>query len=289
MATAGETRERSRSPRRVGAETAPPAEGSPSSQDAAASKVPAHWLKAAEPADKESTPAASEPAGGKKGGKGGKKGFHPAHSKFDAADEAEETVSAPGVSATELLALATEVESELASAAKEAEDSKSTAAGAAIARVPEVLRRTAARLGALEKSSADMGATLRAINLMSGRGMTSIVGGLPGADPVDMDVAANDGPRSFLHKKGDEDVQELHRVAAQQRPTGGSSSAGGALSAVEKTKEEMDAARKARLERLEAQQGAKQKEQAEAAIKSRAKEALFNSSMVGPAKPIGRL
>merc|ERR1712048_1540618 len=83
--------------------------------------------------------------------------------------------------------------------------------------------------------------------------------------------AQEEETKSFLVKKGDEELQEAFRAANEKRPThvsGGSS--GGALASSAKTKDEMDQARMARLERLEAQQSEKKKEMDDATKKSKA-------------------
>merc|ERR1719188_829511 len=94
--------------------------------------------------------------------------------------------------------------------------------------------------------------------------------------------------RSFLIKKGDADVQEMHRAASSQRPSAGVSNSGGTLSSSALSKEEMMKARSARLAMLEAQQAEKKREIEEAEERGKARDSMFNRPFAGSAKPLGK-
>jgi len=99
----------------------------------------------------------------------------------------------------------------------------------------------------------------------------------------------------LVMKWGTHELDTEHRLAAAVRPSGlsrqtsGGSSNGGALSPASAplTKDEMDKARRARLEMLEAQQAEKKREMEEGVSKSRAREAMFNPIQPGPSKRLG--
>eukprot|EP00933_Yihiella_yeosuensis_P060783 TRINITY_DN63577_c0_g1_i1.p1 TRINITY_DN63577_c0_g1~~TRINITY_DN63577_c0_g1_i1.p1 ORF type:complete len:418 (-),score=99.88 TRINITY_DN63577_c0_g1_i1:83-1336(-) len=155
----------------------------------------------------------------------------------------------------------------------------------------EYLRKTAAKVEVLEGAVSDSRQALMVMNHLSAHVLQGLGEGSQTAKPSK--APTEEAPRSFLVKKGDSDLQEAHRLAVQARAnqkanpgtnTGGTLSAGGAPM----TKEEMDKARKARVEKLEALQASKKKEQEDAAAKSRAQEAMFNSPFAGSAKPMGR-
>jgi len=166
--------------------------------------------------------------------------------------------------------------------------------------VAAALRRAAARVEALEGSLSEFGRALQLTHMLSGQVLQGF-GGLSGdagqaRPPGGGGGREEEAPRSFLVKKGDAELQEQHRQAAAVRPSGlsrqtsGGSSGGGALSTAgtPMTKEEMDRARKARLEMLEAQQAEKKREKEEGESKSRAREAMFNPLPPGPSKPLGK-
>lgn len=165
-----------------------------------------------------------------------------------------------------------------------------------------LLRRTALRVRSLEGGLGEMGQVMEMMHILSGRALHAFgaqtggeeQGGIPRMQAPRQQQ--EEVPRSFMVKKGDADVQEMHRAAAAQRPsqlarqTSGGSSAGGTLShaSTPMSKEEMDKARRARLMQLEQQQAEKVKEQEEAEAKAKAREAMLNSFQVGPAKPLGK-
>eukprot|EP00931_Biecheleriopsis_adriatica_P074910 TRINITY_DN48888_c0_g1_i1.p1 TRINITY_DN48888_c0_g1~~TRINITY_DN48888_c0_g1_i1.p1 ORF type:complete len:383 (+),score=105.75 TRINITY_DN48888_c0_g1_i1:58-1206(+) len=161
------------------------------------------------------------------------------------------------------------------------------------AELQEALRRTASRVEALERALGESHQALLLLNHLSARALQGLgnagEGGLP-AGSLLPSPEREEAPKSFMIKKGDCELQEAHRLAAQAKatktPQGGY---GGTLSssASPMTKEEMDKARQARLERLEAQQARLKQEQDEAAARSRAKESLFNT-LAGPAKQLGK-
>mmetsp|Transcript_29287 Transcript_29287/g.66142 ORF Transcript_29287/g.66142 Transcript_29287/m.66142 type:complete len:278 (+) Transcript_29287:77-910(+) len=274
--SASEPRPRSRSPRGSAAETEE--NGAEAPATAPASQVPAHWLAAAAPtpieaAAGESTAASANgrerSAKGK--GKKGKAGGNPA-AMFSSSED-KETGEAPTVSAAELLAMAGRLEAGGADAE----------AAATPAQMAQLFRQAASRMAALEKTAGELKQVLTTVNSLTGR---ALVGGNVRSDFTDeIVVQGEDSGKSYLIKKGDEEMQEAHRAAAQMRPS--CTSGSGSLSVEAKTKEEMDQARQARLERLEAQQASKKKEQEDNAAKSRAREAMFERQFVGAAKPLG--
>merc|ERR1719491_2048720 len=106
---------------------------------------------------------------------------------------------------------------------------------------------------------------------------------------ADEDSEGKPATQSYMLKKADADVAEAHERAKEARPsTVGSTNAGGALSGEAKTREEMDAARRERIERLEKQQADKSNQMAQAAEKNRAREALFEKPFMASAKTLGR-
>jgi len=230
---------------------------------------------------------AATPPERRKGGKGKKGG--PIGSDFGGVAKEpspEEKMSTP----TALLAMAAQTES-----SKE-EDRPS------LADIAKALRQAATKIGALEKQIGDMGQTLQQVHMLTG---SSLQGYSDPSRMVSLEVASRhaqplmaadldqEESQSFLVKKGDADVKEAHEKAVAQataKPTiitGGGTTGGGSDGAPVKSKEEMDAARRARLERLEATQNAKSQEIMEAEKKKKAHDALFNQ--VGPNKPLGRL
>merc|ERR1712014_33443 len=104
-------------------------------------------------------------------------------------------------------------------------------------------------MGTLEKAIGELGQTLRTVSTLSAQtlAMTGQLGG-DGGEPINVaaeGLAESDSTKSYMIKKGDEDVQEAHRAATSVRPsmtTGVSGS--GALSAEAKSKDEMDQARR---------------------------------------------
>lgn len=163
-----------------------------------------------------------------------------------------------------------------------------------------VLRRVAGKVKALEGGLGEMGHMMEMMHMLSGRALQAFGGsdeggGVPRAQGGQQ--TKEEVPRSFMVKKGDADIHEQHRLAASQRPShlvrqtsGGSPASGCTLSSgsTPMSKEEMDKARRARLERLEAQQAEKKKEQEEADLKAKSRDAMLNSFRVGPAKPLGK-
>jgi len=263
-------RSRSRSPR--GAES--PAAAEAPGQRAAAPQVPAHWLAPAAAASngkdgEAAAEAAPAPPRKGKGGKG-KKGL----GKGDAAADAQE--AGDTATATSLLAMASRVES------GDAEQRPDPA------QLAQLLRRAAARVASLEKAVGNLGQTLQTVHALSGR----VLDGCGGAQAQVPESAEppEEAPKSYLIKKGDEDVQEQYRALQQARPsqTGGSVG-GGALATSAKSKDEMDQARMARLERLEAQQAERKKQLEGADKKSKAHDAMFNTGLVNAPKVLGRL
>mmetsp|Transcript_123953 Transcript_123953/g.246788 ORF Transcript_123953/g.246788 Transcript_123953/m.246788 type:complete len:395 (+) Transcript_123953:48-1232(+) len=159
----------------------------------------------------------------------------------------------------------------------------------------QAVRDCATRMNRLEETVAHLGRGLQLVHAVSGGALGAAPGGpeMPSADSHP--AYRDDTTKSFLIKKGDAEVQELHRLANQpelKRQISGSSPSstggGGALSSESKSKEEMARAREARLAALEAKQAEKQKEREDAEEKSKARDAMFKSSFVGPAKPIGK-
>mmetsp|Transcript_36692 Transcript_36692/g.80430 ORF Transcript_36692/g.80430 Transcript_36692/m.80430 type:complete len:244 (+) Transcript_36692:100-831(+) len=227
-------RERSRSPR-----------GSCSSD---APQVPAHWLSPA-------TGAAPEAESRK--GKGERKGACKDAAGDGSSSTKEEQSSADSeISAVSLLVAAGRIEG-------------CTAAELDPLYLARLLRKTAARLSSLEKNSEEMGQALRAVCALSGRTLQGL--GLGGNEGEAWQLPELAGTKSFLVKKGDAEIQEAMRAAAQQKPavvaSGGA--AGGALD---------PGARNNWLGRLETVQAERHKERIDAAAKARAYEALFARS-----------
>merc|ERR1712038_1811986 len=100
--------------------------------------------------------------------------------------------------------------------------------------------------------------TLSAVNALTSRALE----GAGVSDVADSSGQAQEVTRSYLVKRGDEDVQDQYRATSQVRPSHGTgiSTTGGALTASAKTKDEMDQARRARLEKLEAEQAQRKKQ-----------------------------
>lgn len=262
-------RDRSRSPVRgeAGAAAAPGA-GAAAAGSAA---VPAHWLK---PAAAVGDPAASAPAAaGKGGGKGKAAGKRAALLTGTVGEDALDPQEP--VTASTLLALALQLEE-----GKSPED------------LAKTIKRAATRMSTLEKAVGELGQAMRAISSVSAQTLaaTGLLGG--STEPVlDLEGAGDGDGKSYMFKKGDEDLQEAHRQAAAARPSTATShgpSGGGALSAEAKSRQEMDAARQARLARLEAAQADKVKEREAADAKSRAREGLFERPFVGGSKTLGK-
>eukprot|EP00930_Biecheleria_cincta_P068370 TRINITY_DN5575_c0_g1_i2.p1 TRINITY_DN5575_c0_g1~~TRINITY_DN5575_c0_g1_i2.p1 ORF type:complete len:426 (+),score=134.59 TRINITY_DN5575_c0_g1_i2:56-1333(+) len=152
------------------------------------------------------------------------------------------------------------------------------------------LRSVAARVESLEGNFAEASQALMLLNHLSARALQGLgagggggLAGLVGSNGS----AQEEAPRSFLVKKGDSDLQELHRQPpVLKRGTSG----GGTLSSASTpmSKEDMDKARKARLDKLEEQQASKKRELEEAEERSKSREAMFNRHFVGAAKPMGK-
>merc|ERR1712113_1265079 len=111
------------------------------------------------------------------------------------------------------------------------------------------------------------------------------VAAMQNRDVVVSQTMADDDPESgqssFMVKKADKDLQEVHEKAKARPAVSGSGITGGGSvggTAAAKTKDEIDAARKARLDRLEAAQNLKRKENEEAERKKKAQDALFKHS-----------
>mmetsp|Transcript_15433 Transcript_15433/g.42431 ORF Transcript_15433/g.42431 Transcript_15433/m.42431 type:complete len:301 (-) Transcript_15433:67-969(-) len=247
-------------------------DGQAAPQACAKPQVPAHWLEAPKRAEEPPSAAAATPsesggalrpaAKGKGRGKCDGKGKAAAEGNGGCGDGADQPVTA-----TALLAAAGRLD---------------TGDANRYAEVGQLLRGAAVRIGSLERVVEELRQTVQAVHSMLGRTVQRF-----GGPEQPLQLQGEDGPKSFLVKKGDEDVQEAHRSAAQVRPTVVSSSAE-PLSAEAKTKEEMNQARRARLERLEAQQNERKKQLEDSAAKSRAHDAMFEQR-VGAAKPLGRL
>jgi len=167
--------------------------------------------------------------------------------------------------------------------------------------VAAALRRAAARVEALESNLSEFGRALQLTHMLSGQVLQGFSGVSGDASQARSPVGGGgreeeEAPRSFLVKKGDSELHEQYRLAATVRPSGlvrqtsGGSSNSGALSTASTpmTKEEMDRARRARLEMLEGQQAEKRRKLDEGVSKSRAREAMFNPMQPGPSKPLGK-
>jgi len=260
-----EVRERSRSPRRI-----------EPGEDAAKPAVPAAWLSASKPADGEAAPihSSTKPKGKGKKGKAGFLAMTASPAEAAGAKPYEDPASM--VTGSDLLAMASRFEGAATSGAEEL-----------IKEVAPLLRKAATRLGSLEKSVGELSQTLSAAHSMLGRGLAAA--GVVGGDLPESDVTlgASMDDKTFMVKKGDEELQAAHRAAAVVRPVSGSGAAGGPLGS--KSKEEMEKARQARFQQLEAQQAEKRKEQDAAATKTKAREAMFEQRLGGPAKPLGKL
>jgi len=166
--------------------------------------------------------------------------------------------------------------------------------------VAAALRRAAARVEVLETNLTEFGRGLQLTHMLSGQLLQGFSGlsrdASQARSPVGDGGHEEEAPRSFLVKKGDSELHEQYRLAATVRPSGlvrqtsGGSSNSGALSTASTpmTKEEMDRARRARLEMLEGQQAEKRRKLDEGVSKSRAREAMFNPMQPGPSKPLGK-
>lgn len=154
------------------------------------------------------------------------------------------------------------------------------------AKLAEIIKESASRMLILEGAVKDFSQALQMVNVISATGLRGAM------NELGMDTSpkpqAEEG-RSFLIKKGDADLHELHQKAStpMARTTSGTTG-GGALSSTPLTKEEMDKARQARLAKLEAMQSEKQKEKDEADEKSRARDAMFSRRADLPSKPLGK-
>jgi hypothetical protein len=153
------------------------------------------------------------------------------------------------------------------------------------------LKSIAARVESLEGNFAEASQALMLLNHLSARALQGLGagggGGLAGLMGSNGSAQEEEAPRSFLVKKGDSELQELHRQPPVLKR---GSSGGGVLSSASTpmSKEDMDKARKARLDRLEEQQASKKRELEEAEERSKSREAMFNRPFVGSAKPLGR-
>lgn len=154
----------------------------------------------------------------------------------------------------------------------------------------DMLRHTANRVEAIESAMNDSCQALMLVNHLSARVLQGLNEGGHQLPAPASPKPTEDSTRSFLIKKGDVELQESHRATAAMKLTQSNVSCGGTLSAssVPKSKEELDRAREARLQRLEALQADKKKEQEDAAAKAKSKEAMFQAPSVWPSKPLGR-
>lgn len=162
----------------------------------------------------------------------------------------------------------------------------------AVKEAAELLRKAATRMGALERSLGEVGQALIAVHQISGQmlphlGVGAAAEGSSASAAPALLGASEEGTKSYLMKKGDADVQQAYQALSQQRPTNNSSTSG-VLSTAATTKEEMDQARRARLERLEAQQAEKMKQQVDAKAKSKARDSLFERPLAGAQKVMGK-
>mmetsp|Transcript_5673 Transcript_5673/g.13326 ORF Transcript_5673/g.13326 Transcript_5673/m.13326 type:complete len:284 (-) Transcript_5673:173-1024(-) len=278
-----EARERSRSPARTGGG----GEGGATSSAA----IPDHWKKAGpSPAGAATGPttataaptpeaaAAAAATSGKAGGKGkGKAGKRAALLTGTIGEDAVMEEGEEPVNAATLLALSKSIEDGKVPSNEE---------------LAKILKRASTKMGTLEKAVGELGQAMRAISTMSGQ--TLAAAGLLSADNLSAMPMMEDSAegKSYMIRKADEDLAEAHRAAAAARPSTSSShgpseatlSSGGAA----KSKEEMDAARRARLERLEAQQADKIRERESADAKSRAREALFEKPYMTKGNLLGK-
>lgn len=130
------------------------------------------------------------------------------------------------------------------------------------ATIVAALKTIAARVELLEGNFAEASQALMLLNHLSARALQGLGaggGGLAGLTGGNGSAQEEEAPRSFLVKKGDSDLQELHRQPPMlKRGTSG----GGVLSSASTptSKEDMEKARKARLDMLEAQQASKKRE-----------------------------
>jgi hypothetical protein len=170
------------------------------------------------------------------------------------------------------------------------------------AKLAELMRESASRMLVLEGAIKEFGQALQMCNVISATslrgGMAALGGesspGSPDGHPAFMQK--EEEHKSFMIKKGDADLQELHQKGLQRQISGGSNSGtcggGGALSSTPVSKEDMAKARQARLQLLEKQQADKQKEKDEADERSRARDAMFSRrsdpTNVGAGKPLGK-
>lgn len=163
------------------------------------------------------------------------------------------------------------------------------------------MRQAAQKMAAVDQAFVTLANAMQVVHVMSAKSLQqamSTISGAPGVEGPGSEHASSDGhpafqqesTRSFLIKKGDVDVQELHRSVSSGSGRDHASIGGSGVlssSTAPLTREEMDKARNARLAKLEAQQAEKQKEKEEAEEKGRAREALSNRHLVGPAKQLG--
>jgi hypothetical protein len=159
----------------------------------------------------------------------------------------------------------------------------------------KALREAAMRMAVLEQGMQQFGQALQVVNHISATVLRSSQGNSNGENgdsnedsfPLRRQESnSSESERSFMHKRGDAETQELHQRASLARATSASVSASGTTGGTTPvSKEEMEKARKARLDALEAQQRDKKKEKEEADEKGKAREAMFNRPFAGAAKP----
>jgi hypothetical protein len=228
-------------------------------------------------------PAAASTAGGDGGGRSaapkgkgkGKKSVVPNDDKGCEDKEAAATTPSDQISAAALLSLATRAEND---------------AGDIGTPLAPLLRQAAARIGALEKQVGELGHSLRGLHSLSARTLVGL-GLHVGTDGETFDVYVEpQDDKSYMLKKGSEETQELHQKAAEPRRPVILNNSGTLGGGTEKSKEEMELSRKARLDRLEALQVEKKKEQEIGSVpssKQKAHQAMF-STQVGPKKNLGQ-
>jgi len=236
--------------------------------------VPSHWLTPAVP----QAAAAADSDGGRKraGSKGKGKGKN---ASSEGKSSGGQDASSEKVSAAALENLAARAEND----------------GDIGTPLAPLLRQAAARMKALETQVGEFGHSIQQLHSLSGR--TLAVLGTLGVNPDGAagemsTVFAEEPSQSYMQKKASQETQEIHQATEQRRPAAVLEGVTATLSTTEKTKEEMELARKARLDRLEAQQAEKKKQHDAAAMKSEAAtkshRAMF-STQVGPTKQLGQL
>mmetsp|Transcript_11136 Transcript_11136/g.25258 ORF Transcript_11136/g.25258 Transcript_11136/m.25258 type:complete len:260 (-) Transcript_11136:18-797(-) len=249
--------DRSRSPSRT--------EGATHAQDhttAAAAAVPAHWL--IKPEESRASSAGQAPVASVRKGAGKGKGKNkPGRGGGGCYGDPE--IPQATTSADQLLAASQRLD------------------GASHTDTANLLRQAAERISGLERQKEQMAQTLMAIHNLASNG-------LQGGNEAAGGEAAT---RSFLVKKGDEDLQEAHRAAMAARAVApvfaaSGTAHGGALAATASA-EDMAAAKEARVQHLQDQQAEKKRQQDEAESKNRSRDALFANMLGGPGKSLGRL